>query len=238
MLSHLSLIRLSLKEIMSADQEGAVPVKKRVRLNTAVRRQQILDAALIEFTSLGFNAASISKIAARAGTSKANLYVHFANKDEIFETLLRDVLQPSHGSWRLPPDGGSLEQALDAFIDDRYRELTPQMVSITKLLISESHRVPELIQRWQNETVLPAHREQQAIIDGYVGAGVLQKTPLTDNFSFVMLPILYAVICKIIFTPEIAEAECAKTRETHRQMIRLLLRSHGGPQQPGGRAAA
>ncbi|MRW89345.1 TetR family transcriptional regulator [Duganella sp. FT80W] len=202
-----------------------VPAKKRVRLSTEVRRQQILDAALTEFTALGFNAASISKIAARAGMSKANLYVHFANKDEIFETLLKDVLQPALGAWQLPPAGASVEHALDAYIDHQYEQMTPQMVSIMKLLISESHRVPELIRRWQDETVLPAHREQQARIDQYVADGALQKTPLTDNFSFIMAPVLYAVICKLIFTPEVAETERQKTRATHRQLIRLLLKA-------------
>lgn len=44
---------------------------KRVRLAPAVRRQQILEAALVEFTALGFTAASIAKIARRAGISKA-----------------------------------------------------------------------------------------------------------------------------------------------------------------------
>lgn len=209
----------TLRELMG------VPAKKRVRLTTEVRRQQILDAALIEFTALGFTAASISKIASRAGTSKANLYVHFDNKDEIFETLLRDVLQPALAAWQLPPAGASVQSALDAFIDKRYEEMTPQMVSIMKLLISESHRVPALIQRWQEEIVLPAHRDQQAIIDRYVETGVLQKTPLTDNFSFIMAPILYAVICKLIFTPQVAEAECQKTKETHRQLIQLLLKA-------------
>jgi len=207
---------------------GAAPVKKRVRLSTEVRRQQILDAALIEFTALGFNAASIAKIASRAGTSKANLYVHFENKDAIFETLLKDVLQPALGAWQLPPAGHSIENALDTFVDERYSDLTPQMVSILKLLIAEGHRVPALIQRWQDETVLPAHRQQQAVIDGYVAGGVLEKSPLTENFSFIMAPILYAVICKIIFTPEVAEAECQKTKETHRQLIRQLLKPRAG----------
>jgi len=211
-----------------AKNAGAAPVKKRVRLSTEVRRQQILDAALIEFTALGFNAASIAKIASRAGTSKANLYVHFENKDAIFETLLKDVLQPALGAWQLPPAGHGIEKALDAYIDRRYHDMTPQMVSIMKLLIAEGHRVPALIQRWQDETVLPAHRQQQAVIDSYVADGVLEKSPLTDNFSFIMVPILYAVICKIIFTPEVAEAECQKTKETHRQLIQQLLKARAG----------
>ena len=78
-----------------SDTTAPRATKKRIRLTPEIRKQQILDAALIEFSSLGFTAASISKIASRVGTSKANLYVHFANKDEIFETLVREVLVPS-----------------------------------------------------------------------------------------------------------------------------------------------
>lgn len=205
--------------------EDAKPSNKRIRLNPAVRRQQILEAALIEFSALGFSAASISKIASRAGTSKANLYVHFANKDQIFETLLRDVLQPSHAGWQLPAPGESFEDGLDAFIDGSYNGMSPQTVAIMKLLISEGHRVPEVIRRWQEETMQPAHAAQQRVVDEYVKEGVIEKSPLTDNFGFVMVPLLYAVICQMIFTPEMADAECKKTRETHRQLLHMFLKA-------------
>ena len=208
-----------------ADTAPLPPVKKRLRLSTPVRRQQILDAALVEFSALGFTAASIAKIADRAGMSKANLYVHFKSKDEIFETLLKDVLEPSKAAWQLPQPGQRIEDMIDTFIDDRYRELTPQMLSIMRLLISESHRVPELIQRWHAATMLPAHDEQQRLVDQYVASGRMEKTPLTDNFSFAMVPLLYAVVCRLIFPADLAQAECDKTKETHRQILHLLLKA-------------
>ncbi|ROR21697.1 TetR family transcriptional regulator [Comamonas sp. BIGb0124] len=205
------------------DASPAGQPRKRVRLVPEVRRQQILDAALIEFSSLGFTAASISRIAARAGTSKANLYVHFANKDEIFETLLKDVLVPSNGVWPASQPGQGLGERIDAFIDERYDELTPQVISIIRLLISESHRIPDLIQRWHEDDLVPARDEQQRRIDRFVADGQLRESPLTEHFGFVMAPLLYAAVLKMVFRQDVAETETRKIKETHRRMLHQLL---------------
>lgn len=199
--------------------------KKRVRLPPEIRRRQILDAALIEFGSLGFTAASISKIADRAGTSKANLYVHFANKDEIFKTLLSELLSPQVSLWLQTRSGQKLDELTDTFIEQIYDGLTPQVIALIRLLISESHRMPVLIQRWYEDTIVPARAEQQRRIDEYVAEKKIQSTPLTDHFSLVMAPVLYAAMVKIIFGQDVAERECQKTKETHRKVLHMLLKS-------------
>ncbi|MFV8632097.1 TetR/AcrR family transcriptional regulator [Ralstonia pseudosolanacearum] len=209
------------------------PPRKRVRLSPEVRRQQILDAALVEFSTLGFTAASIAKIARRAGTSKANLYVHFSNKDEIFETLLRDLLVPSRALLQQARQGQNLDELIDAFIDEAYAGLTPQVIAVIRLLIAESHRVPHLIQRWHEETVVPARAEQQRRIEQYVAAGQMPQTPVTDYFSFVMAPVLYVAVCRMVFHQDVAESEYRNIRETHRKVLHLLLKP-----QPEGPARA
>lgn len=212
------------KAIGDAKEAVTLVPKTRVRLLPQVRRRQILDAALIEFSSLGFTAASISRIAERAGTSKANLYVHFANKDEIFETLLRDLLEPSKGFWQQAQIGHNLDELIDAFIEASYDGLTPQTLAVIRLVISESHRVPALILRWHKDTMMPSRVEQQRQIDAYVAAGQICASPLTENFSFIMAPVLYAAVFSMVFPPDIAEIEFLKTKETHRKVLRLLLK--------------
>lgn len=197
--------------------------QKRVRLTTDVRRQQILDAALIEFGALGFTAASISKIAARAGTSKANLYVHFANKDEIFETLLRDRLAPASNVWKAAQPDQTIGQQIDVFIDTLYGDLEPTTISLIRLLIAESHRVPALIQRWHEEVLAPARAKQQQDIDRYVAAGTLRASPLTDHFAFVTAPLLYVAVVKMVFREDVANSEFEKIKDTHRKMLHFLL---------------
>ena len=47
------------------------------------RREQIIDAAILEFAEKGYEKASMGSIAARAGLSKGGLYHHFASKDAV-----------------------------------------------------------------------------------------------------------------------------------------------------------
>jgi AcrR family transcriptional regulator len=52
------------------------------------RRTAILDAALALFSHQGYRGTSIRDIAAKAGVSTGNVYHHFRDKEDIFETLL------------------------------------------------------------------------------------------------------------------------------------------------------
>lgn len=198
--------------------------KTRVRLLPEVRRRQILDAALVEFSTLGFTAASISKIAERAGTSKANLYVHFANKDEIFETLLTDLLAPPVGLQQNTQPEPGLDELIDGFIEKTYGGLTPQTIAVIRLVISESHRVPSIIRRWYENTVIPVRARQQLQIDQYVTEGQILPSPLTDHFSFIMVPVLCTAVVKMVFGQEMADSETEKIKETHRKVLRMLLK--------------
>ncbi|MFT4021540.1 MAG: TetR/AcrR family transcriptional regulator [Acinetobacter sp.] len=199
--------------------------KKRVRLTPEIRRKQILDAALIEFSSLGYTAASISKIAQRAEMSKANLYVHFANKEEIFETLLTHVLVPptDQASWIDNSSENNLTQLIDHFIDQSYDSLTPHSIAVIRLLISESHRIPHLIHKWYAEFIIPFRNSQNAAINKLVDEGKIYKNPFTEGLSFSMAPILYAAVVHMFFPKDMAEIEFHKIKETHRKILHLLL---------------
>lgn len=224
------------KQAVAAARQTATPTKKRagsateagktrVRLLPEVRRRQILDAALLEFSALGFSAASIAKIAQRAGTSKANLYVHFANKDEIFETLLTDVLAPPVGLQEQAQPEQSVDELIDSFIEKTYGGLTPQTIAVIRLVIAESHRVPAIIHRWYENTVMPVRSTQQRQIEQYVAEGQLLPSPLTEHFSFIMVPVLCAAVVKMVFGQAMADSETEKIKETHRKVLRLLLQA-------------
>ncbi|AJX34943.1 TetR/AcrR family transcriptional regulator [Burkholderia oklahomensis] len=75
-------------------REAAPARPPRCRLPADVRVNQILDAALAEFSASGFAGARIDDIAARAGMSKGGVYTHFGSKDEIFDALIERSLMP------------------------------------------------------------------------------------------------------------------------------------------------
>ena len=54
--------------------------------------RKLLDAGLIEFDERGFQAVRVDDVVRRAKTSHGTFYLYFANKDDLFKTLLRDAL--------------------------------------------------------------------------------------------------------------------------------------------------
>ncbi|KAA8994696.1 MULTISPECIES: TetR/AcrR family transcriptional regulator [Pectobacteriaceae] len=211
------------KKNPSASLAEVAPKKKRTRLPLEVRRQQILEAALIEFSALGFTAASIARIARRAGISKANVYVHFANKDDIFETLLEQLMSRSESNWSLLRDVENADELVERLVDFAYGGLTDDTIAIARLLITEGHRVPHLLAKWDAGN-MQGRRERQALIDGFVAAGVVKSSPLTENFNLVMAPVVYSAVAQMVMGKEKAQSELQAIKETHRKLLTLLLR--------------
>src|SRR6478735_12161698 len=54
------------------------------------KRRQILGGARKVFMDLGFDGASMNEIARSAGVSKGTLYVYFADKNRLFESIVED----------------------------------------------------------------------------------------------------------------------------------------------------
>jgi len=66
-------------------KKAAAPVKD--------KRSAILQAALGLFSRFGLHGTSVDQVAARAGVSKSNLLYYFANKEELYVCVLRDLLE-------------------------------------------------------------------------------------------------------------------------------------------------
>jgi AcrR family transcriptional regulator len=74
-------------------RDGGVPALQRelgAHGRDTVRR--LLEAGVAEFEEAGFQAARVEDIVRRAKTSHGTFYLYFANKDDLFRTLLRDAL--------------------------------------------------------------------------------------------------------------------------------------------------
>jgi|CZKT01.1.fsa_nt_gi AcrR family transcriptional regulator len=54
--------------------------------------RKLLEAGLAEFDERGFQAVRVDDVVTRAKTSHGTFYLYFANKDDLFKTLLRDAL--------------------------------------------------------------------------------------------------------------------------------------------------
>jgi AcrR family transcriptional regulator len=73
--------------------EGGIPAQQRgLRAQGRETVRRLLEAALAEFDETGFEATRVEDIVRRAKTSHGTFYLYFANKDDLFRTLLRDAL--------------------------------------------------------------------------------------------------------------------------------------------------
>ena len=120
-------------------------------------RDEIIEAALDLFSVNGYEATSISQIADAVGIRKASLYSHFANKQEILDTVVGTVLDGYarhsifvHANW---DDPEYIKDKASMTADDvskliqgqiRYIIHDPHISKGRKMLVIEQFRNPEL----------------------------------------------------------------------------------------------
>jgi AcrR family transcriptional regulator len=110
-------------------------------------REQILQVATELFLSEGYGSTSIESVAARAGVSKRTFYHRFRDKAELFAAVVHRIIEQIR-----PPPGVPLLQG--ASLHDILRRLaglllraalTPQAISLQRLVTAESARFPNLV---------------------------------------------------------------------------------------------
>ena len=69
----------------------AASLNRRMR-NSEKKRAAILEAALTTFSQYGLHGTSIDQIALLADVSKTNLFYYFSNKEELYVSVLRELL--------------------------------------------------------------------------------------------------------------------------------------------------
>ncbi|WP_295541353.1 HTH-type transcriptional regulator RutR [uncultured Pseudacidovorax sp.] len=90
----------------TAARRGAVGTAVRKPRQAEDKRSVILSAALGLFSRYGLHGTSVDQVAARADVSKSNLLYYFANKEELYVSVLRELLHV----WLEPLRGFSAEQ--------------------------------------------------------------------------------------------------------------------------------
>jgi AcrR family transcriptional regulator len=123
--------------------------------NAAARRDAILEAALDEFYARGFAAARLDDVAARAGVAKGTIYLYFADKEALFEELVRFQLYPVIGSFEAAlksdlPLRALVDQAIEIF---SHQVFGTRRALIMRLIMSEGPRFPALAEFYYREVL-------------------------------------------------------------------------------------
>jgi AcrR family transcriptional regulator len=121
----------------------------------AARRAAILGAALHEFSANGFAAARLEDVARRAGVAKGTIYLHFKDKEALFQDLVRTNLVPVMGSFEAAlkselPLRTIVDQAIEIFAREIYGT---QRKDVMRLIITEGARFPALAEFYYREVL-------------------------------------------------------------------------------------
>ena len=113
------------------------------------KRRAILDAATEVFLTEGFAGASMDAIATAAGVSKPTVYNHFADKQQLFEQIVNDLVavitQPFYEQIVNLSDDGDLAKRLRELATLLLKGvMQPTNLRLRRLVIGEASRFPEL----------------------------------------------------------------------------------------------
>jgi TetR/AcrR family transcriptional regulator, mexJK operon transcriptional repressor len=108
------------------------------------RLAKILDAATELFLRVGYEQASIDAILVQSGGSKSTLYAYFPTKQDLFRSVIDNVVDNSDVGSALDVSGNA-RMVLTEFAVSRQRVvLSPRHRAVVGLVIAERERFPDL----------------------------------------------------------------------------------------------
>jgi AcrR family transcriptional regulator len=167
----------------------------------AERRQAIIDAALDEFVARGFTATRLDDIARRAGVAKGTIYLHFKDKESMFEELISTAIVPLIGRLVPPPSmNGSVREALEGFAKAFIEQVaTTRRGEIMRLIVAEGPRFPAIADFYYREVISRGLAGMRALIELGIARGEIKQPELLHFPQIIVAPAIIAVIWKSLF---------------------------------------
>ena len=162
----------------------------------ALRRDAILAAALDEFAANGFAATRLDDVAWRAGVAKGTIYLHFRDKEALFQELIRSVFTPLIG--RLEEMAGHemplrdfAGRLIELFVD---QILATRRKDVIRLIITEGPRFPKLAEFYYREVIARVLEAVRALLRRAVERGELKDDTLVRYPQLLAAPGIVAIV--------------------------------------------
>jgi len=186
--------------LASAELPDPKPAANRAG-KSAERRAAIVEAAMEEFIARGFAATRLDDVAKRAGVAKGTIYLHFTDKESMFEELIRTAIVPLIGSITMaPPTGGSVRDAIERFAETFIHEIVAtRRGDIVRLIVAEGPRFPAIADFYFREVVSKGLTGIRALIELAVARGEISQARLAQYPQLLVAPAIVAVIWQSLF---------------------------------------
>src|SRR3954463_15677423 len=145
-------------------------------VRSAERREAIIAAGLEEFIARGFTATRLDDVAQRAGVAKGTIYLHFKDKETMFEELVRTVIVPLVGRLHGPPQpGGTVRDAIEGFARGFIQEVAnTRRGDIVRLIVAEGPLSPAIAYFYSREVVSKGLAGMRAMIEPGTARGEIK----------------------------------------------------------------
>jgi AcrR family transcriptional regulator len=179
----------------------AAPTLNHRAERAAERRAAIVEAALEEFIARGFAATRLDDVARRAGVAKGTIYLHFRDKESMFEELISTAIVPLLGRLVPPPSmDGSVRDALERFANVFIQEVaTTRRGDIVRLIVAEGPRFPAIADFYYREVISRGLAAMRALIELAIARGEIKQPELARFPQIVVAPAIVGVIWKSLF---------------------------------------
>ena len=200
------LVSHILVSVMPNPQGNQPPIPSRPRpgsraAKAAARRDAILMAALDEFSAKGFASARLDDVAQRAGVAKGTIYLHFRDKEALFQELIRSTLVPLVGMLETVgeidlPTRTIVERIVDVFVDEVFGTRRKDVI---RLIVAEGPRFPQIAEFHYREVVSRAITALRGLMRRAIERGELSGDILVRFPQLVVAPALVAIIWSGLF---------------------------------------
>jgi AcrR family transcriptional regulator len=167
------------------------------------RRAAIVAAGLDEFTAKGFAATRLDDVARRAGVAKGTIYLHFRDKEALFQELVRTALGPlivRIANPSIGEGGGSAREAMEALANVFIHEVIgTKRSNILRLIISEGTRFPSLADFYYREVIAHGIAGMRKLIEYGIARGEIRNPGLAEFPQLMASPFIAAVIWQGLF---------------------------------------
>jgi AcrR family transcriptional regulator len=167
----------------------------------AERRAAIVEAAMEEFIARGFAATRLDDVAKRAGVAKGTIYLHFKDKESMFEELIRTAIVPFVNRMTVPPAlTGTVRDAIETLARMFIHEVaTTRRGDLIRLIVAEGPRFPAIADFYYREVVSRGLGALRALIELAIARGEIRQSQLAQFPQIVIAPAMIAVIWKSLF---------------------------------------
>lgn len=184
----------------SAGDKGKAAKPSRTQAAEA-RRAAILAAALDEFTARGYEGARLDDVARRAGIAKGTIYLYFADKETLFQELVRSMVHPVLGMLdRMRgvdvPARILIEGLLGTFVREVYGTRRKDLI---RLILNEGPRFPAIAEFYYHEVIERVLSIVRPILARAAERGELPNDSLARFPQLIVAPMLVGIMWHAMF---------------------------------------